>query len=130
MTIDFNIIYKGLVILTIEDEKIIGARKYDYDGTDRVIPYLDLEYPANNGYHLDSIRDVSARELMHEGPRTFWTFNTEREAFVQKLWMLKNLREFFVDFQQKQKIAFSSDIPDLINDAFLNRKLQNPEYFL
>ena len=129
MTSNFQLYYKDLTILIIDEDKIIGAKKYSYDGSSRVISYLDESFNPVLSTHFDSIKDIETARLNNNN-RTYWTFNTEREAFIQKLWMLKKLREQFLFHQKENKEIFDSKIPDLINHSFDIAKSRNPEYFL
>lgn len=125
-----QVYYKDIIILCIEDNKIIGARKYDYDGNAKVVSYLDLPFTPNLNTDYDKIADFDTSRLLNSAVRTTWTFETEAEAYIQKLWCLKSLREHFNFKEKENRVVFDTKIPEEINQAFSKAKEKNPEYFL
>ncbi len=129
----FEIYYKELMVLIIEDEKVIGARQYDYSGNSKIMPYLDLPYEGSGNFrnqHHNAIDFINTEISTREPERVFWTFDTEREAFLAKVKILNNIRELFEKTQEKQKIYFNKKIPKEIDQIFEKLKKESPEYFI
>lgn len=126
-----QVYYKDIIVLCIEDDKVIGARQYDYDGNAKIISYLDLIYNPNLNTEYDFLKkDFDTSRLLNSAVRTTWTFSTEIEAFITKLWCLKSLRDHFDFIEKENRLIFDNRIPSEINTAFSKVKENNPEYFL
>ena len=126
-----TIYFKDIVVLVIENDKIIGARKYDYDGTVKVINYLDYDYDKHSVKHFENIKDYKnkMKNLLND-KREYWSFDSEEKAFIQKIWLLKNIRDYFSEQQQKEKKEFNKKLPSVIDIELNNIKNKKPEYFL
>lgn len=122
--------YKDIIVLCIEDNKVIGAREYDYHGNAAVYSYLGLPYNPKLNTHYNNVTKIDTSILLNSGVRVTWTFNSEEEAYIQKLWCLQNLREHFNFKEKEERMVFDSKIPPEIYKAFLKARAKNPEYFL
>lgn len=125
-----QVFYKDLVVFCLEDDKIIGARQYEYDGTSYVISYIGLKYNKNLSTYYGHVKPFETSILLGNTTRTTWIFDTERDAFIQKIWALKKLREQFNYVQKESQMIFDTKVPDKINAIFENLKQETPEYFL
>ncbi len=130
----FEVYYKELIVLTIENEQVIGARQYDYSGKSQVMPSSELPYVGKSSFrnkHFDSIDTLDLKIYEHNTiDRDFWTFNTSQEAFLAKMKLLKNNHEYFDKTQANHKKYFNQKIPENIGEIFDKLKNKYPEYFI
>ncbi len=128
-----EVYYKDIVVFVIdENDKVVGARLYDYNYKSKPIATLDVHYhPAGSDINFLSVKnDVSNYNLIDNSIRTTWIFNDETEAVVQKIICLKHIRDEFLKFEKNRYEKFNSKIPKSIYEAYENTKNKNPEYFL
>lgn len=125
-----QVYYRDIIVMCIENNKIIGARQYDYSGNVKIISYLDLPFTQTLNTHYDYVADFETSKILNSAMRTTWTFNTEQEAYIQKLWCLKKLREHFNFSEKQNRIFFDHKIPRDIYNTFEIQKQKYPEYFL
>ena len=129
ITSSYQILYKDLVVLIIEDEKIIGAREYDYNGKSKVVSYLGYAYNKNYTKYIGNIINIKDDEL-NDTKRTMWLFDTEEAAYIQKIWILKKIRSYFKRLIEKEINNFNNSLPEYIDEAFYKTKQVYPEYWL
>ncbi len=125
-----QVYYKDIIVMCIEGDEIIGARSYDYYGNEKIVSYLSLLYIPSLNKHFNSVSDFETSMLLNTTARTTWTFNTQQEAYIQKLWCLKKLRDYFKSLEQENRQIFNHKIPHEIYGAFNLSKNKYPEYFL
>ncbi len=122
--------YKDIITFCVEDDKIIGAKQWDINGKDKVISYMDLPYDKRLTEKFSGVIDVDTSMLIGSIVRTVWLFNTEEEAYIQKIICLDKIRDYFYrDFEERKKVL-DGKIPIEIKNTIKNIKKINPEYFL
>ncbi len=121
-------LYSSVTIICIEDDVIIGAREYDFDGVSSVVPFLGLEYDARLTEHKTEV--VEHYDGSFNSIREVWTFDDEQEAYVQKIILLKKMREYYNHYETQKRRAFDVKIPKEVQDTFDDLKENSPEFFL
>jgi len=119
---------KYITVFAVEDDNVIGARRYTLDGVATPISVEDIEYWETLSTSFD--------ELQYPGwelklpTHTSWLFKTEAEAYLQKLILLDNVRDEFIQKQEEDKIYFDEKIPPSIKEHLQDAKHKYPELML
>ena len=126
-----EIYYKDIIVCSIQNDTIIGANIFDYDFNATITSTLDLNFVNNEvNESIVNANNIPAGILTNSLAKIFWIFNTEYEAFIQKLICLSAIRRIYVMNELKQREIFDKKIPSVINDVIRENKNENPEYFL
>ena len=123
-----TVYYREIIILILENYKLIGARKYDYNGISSVISYLDL--PFSKGMSREESHILDNEKLFANSSRNVILFDSENKAYVQKILFLKKIKEKYYKTLEKNKESFDKKIPQNIDEVFENVKKENAEFFL
>ena len=125
-----TVYYKDLIVMVLENDKLIGAYKYDFSGNKIPISTDDLEFnTAKPQTHYASIQNPSAN-VLESTIRTLWIFDDEKSAYLQKLILLEHIRNYFYQKQVEERENFDTKIPPEISSIVELHRSQNPEYFL
>jgi hypothetical protein len=126
---DGTLYFKDIVTFCVEDDKIIGAKRWDIYGNSKVIPYIDFVYDKDMAEEAE-VSDIDTSLLIGPVVRKVFLFDTEKEAYAQKIWCLKKIREYFYYHREEERRNFDSSIPVEINNSMDKIISSNPEYFL
>ena len=124
-----HILYKDILISTIQDNEIIGAYKYEYDFKSIPVSFLDIDYNHNYSIMLDDVKEVTRSDVTGTN-RVSWTFNSAYEAFIQKLKCFELIKHINDQNIKENKEYFNSKIPDNISKIINTASSKKPEYFL
>lgn len=129
---DGSVYYKDIVVYSVQDDNILGAVSYDYNFNGLPISILDIQYdPAINVYFKRINHDIHEDSLTVSKMREYWIFDTEYEAFIQKVICLQKIRDIFYTRQKESKANFNATIStSTLKYAIDTLKKRNPEYFL
>lgn len=122
--------YKDIIVMVIEDEKLIGAYRYDYSNNKTPISTEDLEFSgAKPISYFKSIQEPSCN-VIDAVIRTLWVFDDEKSAYLQKLILLEHIQQYFYRKQTEERENFDTKIPKEISNIVQTYRTNNPEYFL
>ncbi len=124
------IYYKDIITFCVENDKIIGAKQWNINGKDTVISYMDLPYNQRLAKEFSGVTDIDTSLLLGTVVRVSWLFDTEEEAYIQKVICLNKIRDYFYRNREEQKKAFDIKIPTEIEQVMSTIKKEKPEYFL
>ena len=124
-----QLFYRDLVVFAIQNDKIIGAEKFDYEGNSIPFPVLDIEFNPSKTHFYKDIQYPS-KTLMAHVVRTTWLFNTKEEAFVQKVILLAHIQKYFYKKQIDDKRYFDTKIPQDIQSKVSLLQNKYPEVML
>jgi len=127
-----TIFYRDITVMVIDtedDNKLIGAYLYQYDGSKVPISFNDLEYDKKMVTYFSGVQDVD-KDDFDQVLRKVWVFDNEMSAFIQKVVLLNHIRTFFTKKQKDEKRFFDTKIPPQIEDVITDIRQKNPEYFL
>jgi len=122
--------HKDIVTFCVEDDKIIGAKQWDINGTSEVISYMDLPYDKRLTKDFVGVTNIDTSVLLGTVIRTSWIFDTEGEAYIQKVICLNKIRDYFYNNREERKKEFDVKVPPEIEQVMDNIKMTKPEYFL
>ena len=125
-----QVYYKDIIIWSMLDDEILGAKKFDYTKKEKIISTLDIIYDKRLSTKFDSIQDIDTSVLTNSINRVAWIFNSEEEAFIQKMICLKKLREAFNNQEKENRKIFDTKIPWIIDKSVEEITKKYPEYFL
>ncbi len=125
-----QVYYKDIIVYSIQDNKVLGAKMFDYNFIAKPVSTLDITYDPRLSTFFGNIKQIDTATLTNTITRTNWVFNDEYEAFIQKIICLKKLREVYNINEKEDKQIFNTKIPSNINTVFDKIKIDHPEYFL
>ena len=123
------VLYKEIIVLSVQNDVVMGATLYDYNYIGRPISILDIEYYQSKSKIFNRATQISP-DLLVDNLRDAWVFSDEKEAFIQKIICLKQIREIYTEDEKENRKIFNNKIPEVINEIFEDIKIKNPEYFL
>lgn len=125
-----QVYYKDIIVYSIQDNKVLGAKSFDYNFVATPISILDIQYDDRLSTYFEDIQIPDSGTLTNSIMRTYWVFDNEYEAFIQKIICLKRLREVFEMNERENKQIFDTKIPVSINLTYDKLKIEHPEFFL
>ena len=122
------VFYKDLTVSVFENDEIIGAYSYRYDGNFTPASYIGIHTSGEKTYNKNIITPdyKNTRGIQRE----IWLYDTQEMAFCQKLIVLDYIRKEFLNDQAKRLEDFNRQIPDQITKASQIQMQKHPEYFL
>jgi len=123
-----TVYYRNIIIFTVEDEKILGAEKFYFNGSSIPVSILDYTFDSNLASYHTSL-DLEPH-VIDSISRTMWLFDTKEEAIIQKFIMLSNIRKYFIKKQEIGKQYMNSKIPDSVDQHLQTLISQYPEVML
>jgi hypothetical protein len=126
-----NMYYKSIITFCIENDKIIGAKEWDFQGNNKVVSYIDLLYSKSLVTNDNSgIQEVTTDELIKNTNREIWLFSSEEQAYAQKIWAMKKIRDWYYMNREQERKMFDLKIPELVENQLAQIRVEKPEYFL
>ena len=125
-----QVYYRKIYVYKIQNDKIIETRLYDYDLSKGYKIVLDnVKYKKMVMSYFNSF-EFSNTLLTNSNIRMWWTFDTEKEAFIEKIKLLKTIRDIFYARERENTLIFEYKVPKKIEKLFLDIQTQSPEYFI
>jgi len=126
-----TVYYKDIIIFRVENDKILDAYSYDLSGKKRKkINKKDISYHPVLTTFFKQVKIVDSSVLTNSSSRSYWLFNSEKEAFIQKIICFKILRDYYNNNEIENRKLFDSMITTNIDNVLNDIKEKEPEYFL
>lgn len=123
-----DVYYKDIIVFSIEDDVVLGSVKFNLNGSK--IPSAASDVIYNPLYSENMEITTNSKKILSTNKRTTWLFKSEKEAFMQKIICLSEIRDYFFIREQKNRDYFISKIPEKVNKIADDLIKENPEYFL
>ena len=127
-----TVYYKDIIIFKVKNDKILDAFYYDINGfkIDKNVSIKDIAYQPSLKTIFNQVKIIDSGILTNSSSRSYWLFNSEKEAFIQKIICFKVLRDYYNNNEIENRKLFDSMIVTDIDNVLNDIKEKEPEYFL